>query len=434
MSTEIFIPIIIVSMLLVLATGLPVTFTIGGLFILFGAYFWGVGGLMNVAYIAWTSMSNLVLVAVPLFIFMGYLLQRSGLAHAIYYSLHLWLGFMRGGLAMATIMLCTMMAAMTGTVGAGVITASALALPEMRGYKYDNQLAYGSIMAGGGLGVLIPPSIPMLVYASVSRISVGRLFAGGVVPGLVLSALYMSSIAIRCALKPSLGPVIEEKATLQQKVLSLRGSFLAGILIVIVLGSIFMGIATPTESAAVGCLTTLIIAAIYRKLNWTVIKKSAYEAMKVLGMLVWIFIAATCFGQLFLVMGGHGLVQKLALGFVGNPWVVLIGMQVSLIALGMLFDDLIIILICAPIYTPIAMSLGFDPLWFALLFLINLQMALLTPPYGFAIYYMKISVPEESFGTLARSILPFFGTQIVGLILCMVFPQLILWLPNLLIR
>lgn len=424
------------SFLLILATGLPVAFTLGGVGILLTLFLWGPGALAQGAFSLWATMGSFVLLAIPLFVLMGLILRNSGLAEALYDSLHLWMGHVNGGLAIVTIAICTLIAAMVGTIGAGILTSGFIALPSMLERKYDKHLAYGSIMAGGALGTLIPPSIVTIYYCAISQMSVGRLFAGSLIPGFILSGLYMLYIGIRCRLNPRLGPSMaaKEKVALWEKIASLKSVILAILLIILVLGSIFTGAATPTEAAAVGCFGAIIITAIYRRLSWSLIKESGYGAAKIFGMVLWITVGAKVFGQLYLATGAKDLIESEVIAFMGNRWFVLITIQLLLILLGMLLDELVIIVMAAPIFLPIIVSLGFDPVWFGVVFIVNMQLGLLTPPYGFALYYMRMVIPEENYATIARSILPFLGLQAIGLAIVMAFPQLALWLPGLLIK
>jgi len=273
----------------------------------------------------------------------------------------------------------------------------------------------------------------MILYALYGHVSLGKMFAGGLVPGLLLASLYIGYIAIRCAINPKMGPAVpvEETATLKEKFISLRGIMWPILLIVMVLGSIFFGFATPTEASAVGAFGALLCAVAYRKFNWSMFSSACYRSFKLFSMIMWIIIGIECFNRFYMAMGAKQLLIGLATSGI-NPWLVLFSIQLSLIVLGMFLDDYAIIMMATPIYAPVIVALGFDPLWFGILFIMNMQIAVLTPPYGFATFYMKALVPKNILITdIWRAIIPFVGLQAVGIAIVMVFPQIALWLPGL---
>ncbi len=422
------------SMVLVFATGLPVAFSLGGLAMIFGVLFMGPQSFGLVAQASIRSLNMWLLMAIPLFILLGQVLQQSGVADAMFRMIYVWSGRVRGGLAMGGIVICTFIAAMVGIIGAGIISVGVIAMPAMLKRNYNKHLAMGTIMAGGALGMLIPPSVNMILYSSVTRVSIGRMFAGGIIPGLILAGFYITYIGIRCWLNPALGPALppEERGSWRERFISLKDAILAFGLIFMVLGSIFLGMATPTEAAAVGVLGAIVLTGIYRKLSLGVVKRASLETMKFAGLIMWMLIGATVFSDFYMFMGGGHLLQEIVEAMHMGPWMVLIMMQLSLLILGMLMDDTIIVLITAPLYVPLIISLGFDPVWFGILMIVNLQVAVLTPPYGFALFYFKaIAPPGVTMVDLYRSIVPFVGLQILGLILFMLFPLLLTWLPGL---
>lgn len=423
------------SMIALMLTGLPIAFGLAGIAIFFSFFLWGPTSFFMVVFSFWNPLTSFVLIALPLFILMANIMQRSGVTEALYSSLHLWFGPVRGGLAIATLIICSLMAAMVGIIGAAIVSMTIIALPAMLKRNYDKKLALGCIMAGGSLGVLIPPSVLMMIYAAVVEESIGKMFAGGVFPGFILTGLYIVYAAIRCLLKPELGPPLppEERGTLTQKFASTKNLILPVGLIFAVLGSIFLGVATPTEAAAVGVLGAIISAAVYRKLNWTLMKESLYPTLKVHAMIIWIICGAKLFSAFYVGMGASSMIENMVLGLEVNRWVIILAMNIILIIMGMVMDDTPIIMIVAPIFSPIVVLLGFDTLWFAIIFIVNLQISVLTPPYGLALFYVKGVLPEESMGTLYRAIIPFTLLQVTGLALCMVFPQIILWLPSIII-
>ena len=428
--------ILFVALILGLVSGMSIAFALGGIAMVFTIFLWGPEGLFMSVTATYSNMSAFVLIAIPMFVFMGFVLEKSGVADALYATMSLWAGRVNGGLAIGTVLICTLIAAMVGIIGAGIITAAIFALPPMLKHGYDKHLAYGAIMAGGCLGALIPPSVQMVVYASIAEQSVGRMLLGGFFPGLLLSSFYMLYIGIRTALNPSLGPGLppEERVSWPRKLAATKSLLLPIAVVVSVLGSIFLGIATPTEAGAIGCVGVIVCAAVHRRLSWWLLKEAAYDTAKIFGMVFWILIGAACFNQFYLAMGAAGLVKGLLVGIEVNPWIILVAMQVILILLGMIMEDLAIMVIAAPIFTPIVISLGFDPLWFGVIFIINMQIAMLTPPFGFANFYMKGLLPEENMAEFYRSTYPFVGLQIIGMGMCMAFPSIILWLPSLMIK
>jgi len=435
MSIEHVVMILVVTALAVFVTGLPIGFALGSVALIYTFFLWGPHALGVAALAGMASMQPWILVALPLFILLGMILERSGVGNAMYDTLYKWMGPINGGLAMGTVIMCTLIAAMVGIMGAGIVTAGVVAMPAMFRRQYDKRMVMGSIMSGGVLGTLIPPSIPMILYSLYAKQSVGKMFAGGIIPGLILSALYCIYIGIRCFLNPKMGPALppEERVGLKEKVISLRGSILPVLLIVTVLGSIFSGAATPTEAAAVGALGAALCAVVYRKFSWRMIIDACYRTTKLTGLIMWIMVGIGCFNSFFMGMGGAHLVEGLTVGV--NPWAVLIGMQLSLFIMGMFLDDYAIVMICAPIYAPVIKSLGFDPLWFGILFIMNMQMAMLTPPYGFATFYMRALVPKDILMTdIWRAVTPFVVLQAIGLIVVMIFPKLALLIPGLLFK
>lgn len=435
MSIEHVTLILILSAFVLFAAGFPIGFALGAVGLIYSLVFFGPKFLPVAAQAALGSMTSFLMVAIAGFVFMGMILRFSGVAAAMYDTMYKWMGRLNGGLAIGTVLVCTAMAAMVGIISAGIMTAGTIALPEMFHRKYDKHMVMGSIMSGGVLGTLIPPSVPMILYALYSRQSVGRLFAGGMIPGLILSTLYIIYIGIRCGLNPDMGRAIppEERASWKEKVVSLKDAVLFVSLILGVLGSIFLGLATPTEASAVGALGAALIAAIYGKLSWKVIKGASYETMKLLGMVLWIMVGIGIFNSFFMAIGGIDLIKNLVVGI--SPWTVLIGMQLSLFILGMVMDDYAIVMIATPLYAPVIVSLGFDPIWFGILFIMNMGMGMMTPPYGFAHFYMKAVVPKDILmSDIWRSVIPFVGLQMIALIIVMAFPQLALWLPGLIFQ
>lgn len=423
------------TLFILLAAGLPVAFSMGGVAVLATIFLWGSHGLLNIALKAFGETQNFIMIAVPLFVLMANVLERSGIAERLYQTAYLWMGRLRGGLAAGTVTICTIFAAMSGISVTGVVTMGLVALPSMLKRRYDKQMVMGSIMAGGSLGILIPPSIPMIIYGMLVQTSVGRLFAAGMIPGLILTFIFISYILVRCYFRPELGPPVppEERVNLGMKFQSLWATILPICLVVFVLGSIYSGIATPSEAAAVGAFGSLICAAIFHKLNWSVIKDVAYRTLAVTGMIMWLVIGVKCFTAVFIAIGGPELITDIIHSLPVNRWAIIIIMQVIWLIMGCFMDPMGITFLTIPIFVPIIKTLGFDPVWFGVLYVINCEMGEITPPYGLNLFWLKAIVPPDiTLGDIYRSVAPFVVIQLLILIACMIFPQIVLWLPDML--
>lgn len=421
-----------------LALGVPLAWTTGSLGLLFAFFMWGSDSLSLVVLRIWDVMGSFSMIAIPLFVFMGNMLQKSGIAHDLFKAFQVWVGGIRGGIAAATIILCTILAAMIGTVGADVTITGLIALPFMLQRGYDKHMALGSIVAGGALGVLIPPSIMFIVYGVTVGESIGKLFMGGIGPGFLFGGLYIGYILIKCYLNPAAGPAapLEERNIPFGKKIGLLKSLILPILLILgVMGSIFGGVATPGEAAGVGAFGAIFCAAIRRQLTWKTLTESLFETMKTVGLILWIVFGAMTFIATYTLGGGAEFVKSALIALPLNPWLVLIIIQIILLFLGMVLDIIGITVLLAPIFVPVVTALGFDPLWFGVLFNLNLQIAYLSPPFGYSIFYLKaVAPPDVTMGDLYRSVIPYMILQVIGLILCMVFPQIILWLPNMMIK
>ena len=426
-----------IALLVGIFLGHYTAFTLGGLAVIFGLTLWGD---TNVTYLFGQTlngmMTNFILVAVPLFIFMGCLLERSGIADMLFGSLHMLLGGLRGGLAVATILICTLFAASTGIIAASISTMAVLALPAMLSRHYDPKLSVGTVMSGGCLGILIPPSIMLIIYGVTAGESVGKLYAGAIFPGLILSGLYICYILIVCLLRPELGPPLpkeeREAIPLIRKIQSTLISLVPPIgLIVAALGSIVIGMATPTEAAAVGALGTIIIAAAYRKLSIQVIKEACLITLRTTSMVLWIVAGALCFAAVLMGLECGKAVEEVMLGLGVNRYVILFIMMGILFILGCVMDWTEIILITVPVFSPIIIALKFDPLWFGIVFCVNLQMSFLTPPFGYALFFMRgLAPPGVSIYHIYGAIIPFLILQAIALAIIIIFPQTVLWLPS----
>jgi len=421
------------SLLIFLLLGLPLGFVLGGISIVFIYFTWGPQAFYMVAAQTWGAMNKFTLVAVPLFIFMAMILEKSGAANDLYDMMYLWFGPLRGGLAIGTAVICAVFAAMCGISGAAVAAMGTIALPSMLQKNYDKDLAIGCILCGGGWGILIPPSVIMILYSLISGESVGKLFAGGVFPGLMLLVMVSAYIGIRCFFQPDLGPAIprEERASWNAKFLALKAVILPLIVVFLVLGSIVGGVATPTEAAGIGVLGAIISALVYRRLTWQVTYEAGIRTMRLTGMIMWILFGAYCFTAAYQGMGAATLIRDLVGYIPGGRWGVIITMQVLIFLLAMVLDPMGIMMICVPVFLPIITAYGFDPLWFGILFTINMEIGYMTPPFGFNLFYMKGLVPPGiSMADIYRSAIPYTIVSLVGLAIVMIFPKIATWLPS----
>lgn len=416
--------------------GCPVAVALGGMAVIFGLAYYGVPSFTQFAIATWSMTTAWSMVAVTLFIFMGTLLQRSGVADKLFEALHILMGGVNGGLALATMVIATIFAACTGISGASVVTIGLLALPVMLRHGYSDELASGTICAGGGLGVIIPPSIVLIIYGPNAGVSIADLFAASLVPGLILSACYLTYIGIRCYLKPELGPAMppEERKFPRRALLSMIvvTLFPPALLILAVLGAILFGIAAPTEAASLGTIGAIAICAAHRRLNWQTLKAALYDTVRICSMVLFIVVGAKIFTSVFLRMGGNRVVQNAITGL-ALPRIGTIIVMLSInVLLGFVFDWIGIIFILVPTYIPILQVLGVDPLWFGTLFCICLQISYMTPPFAYSIFYLKgIAPPEVTLSHMYRGAIPFLAIQLMCLALLIAFPQLSLWFPSL---
>ena len=422
------------GLLLGLITGFPMAFTLSCSAIVTAFFFFGAHTLPFVATNVFGMMSSMVLIAMPLFILMACILEKSGVAEDLYAFMYQALGPVRGGLAMGTVLICAIIAAMSGVTTTAVVTMGIVALPIMLKQGYHKSLAVGPILAGGALGLLIPPSISLVVYGMVARVSIGKLFAGGIVPGLILVVSFLVYIAVRCYFKPSYGPAVpkEERVSLKELFILSKGLILPIGVVSVVLGTIFSGVASPTEAAAVGVAGALFSAFVNRRLNWAMLSDASIRTMSITGMIMWILFGAACFTSIFFRTGGQAFISDFLLGL-ENPVLIFGVILAVMVVLGFFLDEITQVMITVPVFLPIIVALGYDPVWFGVLFMTQVQMDYLTPPFGFCLFYMKgVAPPEVSMGDIYRSILPFVLIQLAVVIFILVFPEVVMWLPNLL--
>ena len=414
--------------LLLLLVGFPVAFTFGGVALLFGVYAEGADMFAFMPFRIYSIMENTVLMAIPLFIFMGIVLQKTRLAEQLLESMGTLFGRVRGGLAISTILVGALLAASTGVVGASVVAMGLISLPVMLKYKYDKKLACGTICGAGTLGQIIPPSIILIILGDVMGIPVGDLFKAAVAPGVVLIGVYVSYILIKSYLSPEAAPALpvdENKGSRQQQVFQAIKAVLPPlILILVVLGSIFAGIATPTESSALGGVGALILAMMYRQLNWKLVYESASETVKITAMVFAILLGATAFSMAFTYTGGDAIIEELLLGLPGEQMGFLILSMVVILVLGFFIDFVEISFIIVPMLAPVADALGIAPLWFAILIAMNLQTSFLTPPFGFSLFYLKGVAPASVRTTdIYKGVIPFISMQVAIVISILLFPE-----------
>lgn len=424
-----------IMLLLLLFLGVPIAFALSVTGLVFALIMWGVDSTSLLTSAVWGVMNNFTLIAIPLFILMSVLLEKSNIISELYDAVYKWSGALRGGLAIATILVGAIIGAISGVVAAGVIGLGLIALPQMMKYKYNESLSLGSIMAGGTLGQLIPPSLNMVVYGAITGVSVSSLFAGGLGAGIILIGLFVLYILLRAYKNKDMAPSLnrEDRATMNEKLKATKSVILPIILIVIVLGSIFTGIATPTEGAAVGVLGTFLIGWLTKRLNWSNTTLALKESTKMTGMVAWILIGASAFSAVFSGVGGNQFVSEMALSAPGGKWGVLFFSLAFIILLGMFLETMALIMLAAPIISPIIADSGFDPLWWGVVFMVVLQLAYLTPPFGFAIFYLKSAVGERvPIEKIYRATVPFIIIQLIATVIFIAVPVLATWLPDLL--
>lgn len=435
MSITLITVVMFSSMILLLLTGRQIFIIIGAVGTIAALALWGPGG-ENMPFIGGYSFLKFYpLMAIGPFVFMGMILSKSGIADKLFEAVYLWMRRLPGGLGIGTIGICCLIAAISGTNVTATITSGTIAMPAMLKRKYDKRMVTGLIQAGGALGFLIPPSVVFIIYGIVARVSIGRLWMAGILPGLLLAGMYIAYIGIRCRLNPQLGPPVpeERRVTQRERLSALRAAVPPIVLIFLVLGLFFMGVTTLVECSAFGAVGALAIAAMNRTLTRPVIREAMDETLAASSMIMWIFAAAILFSAIFDGLGAVYVVERL-LGITGGgPMGTIIMMMVSFLLMGMVLDDTAMLLIVAPIYIPLVANLGYDLVWFGVLYTVNCQMAMLTPPFGFNLFIMRGIVPKDSgitMGDIYRSIIPFVGIQAAGLAIIMFFPQIALWLPS----
>ncbi len=435
MSYEFIAILMFSTMMVMLITGQRVFGAIGFVAVIFALFLWGDGGAELAFSANMKVMKWYPLLTLPLFVFMGYILSESGIAEDLYKMFHVWMGGLNGGLAIGTIGLMVVISAMNGLSVAGMAIGASIALPELLRRGYDKVMVTGVIQAGSSLGILVPPSVVLVLYGMIARQPVGKLWLAGVFPGLMMAGLFILYIAIRCKLQPELGPSLskeERNVGWGEKFRLLSAGLVPLFIFVSMTGLFLMGKTSLVESSAVGATASLIAALARGKLTFRILHDSVQKTLAISCMFMWIILAALAFGAVFDGLGAVKAIESFFLGQLGlNPWTVLIMMQLSFILMGMFLDDTAMLVIVAPLYVPMVGQLGFDLIWYGVLYTITCQIAYMTPPFGYNLFLMKAMAPKEvTLTDIYRSVTPFVLIMMVGLTLVIVFPQLALWLPE----
>ena len=419
------------SLFVLLALGLPIAFALGSIAVAATYLAYGSNALITIAFSTFAMMWQILFIAIPLFIFMGAVLEKSGIAEDLYEATHRWAGSLKGGLAMATVTVCVFFAAMTGITGATTVTLGLIALPSMLNRGYDKGLAIGSILGGGTLAILIPPSIPMVLLALFTRQSVGKMLIAGILPGLFISLLFLIYIAIKGIIQPESCPAHLQKFSLREKIVFSRGMILPLFIIGAVLGSIFFGFATPTESSALGAVGVVLSTVVKRSFRWRLVKEAMLATFRLTNIILWISFGAACFSRTYGALGGIDFVHDIIVGLEVNRWMVFTIICLILIVLGCFLDPISIIMIVSPVSFEVMTALQFDPVWFGIIFVICLEVGYITPPFGFNLFYMKAVVPKNiTMADIIRSTVPFLLILLASVVLLSIFPEVVLWLPK----
>jgi tripartite ATP-independent transporter DctM subunit len=437
MSYEMIALLIFSSMLVMLLTGQRVYGAIGGVATVFALLLWGEGAEGMPFHASFVLLNWYPLLTLPLFIYMGYMFSESGIANDLYHMFHVWAGPLNGGLAIGTIGLMVAVAAMNGLSVAGMAIGASLAMPEMLKRKYDKVMVTGVIQAGSSLGIMVPPSVVLVLYGMIARQPVGHLWMAGVFPGFLLAGLFILYIAIRCKFQPHLGPALSleerQKYSLADKFRLLRAGIIPLVIIFSMTGLFLLGITSLVECSAAGAAATTLIAVLKGRVTRKVMEDTLRNTLSVSCMFMWVILAALAFSSVFDGLGAVHAIESLFLERWGlSPFGILVMMQLSYIIMGMFLDDTAMLIIVAPLYVPLVIRLGYNPIWYGVLYTITCQMAYMTPPFGYNLFLMKAMAPKEvTLGDIYRSIVPFVLVMGVGLVLVMIFPQIALWLPNL---
>ena len=436
MSYELIAFFMFASMMFMLFTGQRVFGAIGGIAAIAALTLWGTGGSDIPFAAAMKVMKWYPMLTLPLFIFMGYILSESKIAEDLYKMFHVWMGPMNGGLAIGTILLMVLISAMNGLSVAGMAIGATIALPELLRRGYDKRMVTGVIQAGSSLGILVPPSVVLVLYAMIARQPVGQLWLAGVVPGLMMATMFVIYIYIRCRMQPELGPAISKDEMAQYSKAEKRKLLLAGLLPLIIFFTMMIpfvkGWTSLVESSAIGASTAFLAAVLKGRMTRKVFENSVRNTLAISCMFMWIVLAALGFGAVFDGLGAVKAIEGLFTEQLGlSPWTILILMQLSFIIMGTFLDDTAMLVIVAPLYVPLVHGLGFDLIWYGILYTITSQIAYMTPPFGYNLFLMRAMAPKEiTMPDIYASIIPFVLVMTFALILIMAFPNIAMWLPN----
>jgi tripartite ATP-independent transporter DctM subunit len=437
MSYELIAILMFSTMMVMLLTGQRVFGAIGFVAVIAAFFLWGDRGGYDLGFAAMIKVMRWYpLLTLPMFIFMGYILSESRIADDLYRMFHVWMGGLSGGLAIGTIGLMVLISAMNGLSVAGMAIGATIALPELLKRNYDKLMVTGVIQAGSSLGILVPPSVVLVLYAMIARQPVGQLWLAGVLPGLMMAALFIIYIAIRCKINPSLGPVMSEEeraeVTWEEKIRLLGAGLLPLGIFAIMMVPFVNGWTSLVESSALGAVAAFLAAVLKRRMTWRIFETSVKQTLGISCMFMWIITAALAFGAVFDGLGAVKAIENLFTEKLGlSPWVILILMQLSFLVMGTFLDDTAMLVIVAPLYVPLVGALGFDLIWYGVLYTITCQIAYMTPPFGYNLFLMRAMAPPEiTIGDIYRSIIPFVGVMALALGLVMAFPDIALWLPN----
>jgi tripartite ATP-independent transporter DctM subunit len=437
LSPELVTIVMLGGLLIGVFSGFPLAYIVGFLGLVMGFFVWQWQAPQLIYMRAYTIMLNYSLLAIPLFVFMGTMLEYSGIVEKLYDALYLWLGGLRGGLAIVTIIVGVIMAATVGIITASVTLLTLVALPSMVKRGYDHSLAAGACVAGGVLGILIPPSIMIVIYGPMANVSVGKLFFGAFLPGFMLGALYIIYVAIRSLLEPKLGPPVPvelRKAPLNKKLFMLLTSLVPPVILVIsVLGVIYLGIAAPTEAAAMGAFAATLLTIAYRRFTWKVLQDTMQMTVKLCGFILFVGAMSFAFTGVFIGAGGGEIVTNVITAAPGGVWGAFFVMQFIVFFLGFFIDWIGIVFIMIPIISIAAQAIGFDPVWFAVMTCVNLQTSFITPPFAMALYICKgVADPslDVKLSEIIRGAIPYVALILAGMALCIAFPGIITWLPG----
>ena len=422
--------LVLFAMLLgLLVTGIPLAFVTLLVTLIFALGWFGPNVVPLITSRVYSFVSSFVFVSVPMFVLMAAILDRSGIARDLFEAMRLIGGRIRGGVAVQTIFVAVILAAMSGIIGGEVVLLGLIALPQMLAQGYDRKLAIGVVCAGGSLGTMVPPSIVLIIYGLTANVSIGDLFTAAFVPGGLLALLYVGYVLMRAWLTPNaVPPAVTDAVPMSEKLRLLKGLFLPIVVVVMVLGSIYGGIASVTEASAVGVAGVLLSTIVRGEFTWSLLRGAAIQTLQTVGMIVWIGIGASALVGVFNLMGGITFVSDLITGISDNPTVIILFMMAILFVLGMFLDWVGIALLTMPIFVPIIVSLGYDPVWFGVLFAMNMQVSFLSPPFGPAAFYLKsVTPPDISLGEIFRALLPFIGLQILAVGLLIAFPMIAIY-------